>query len=363
MYKLVYFDNHNNMKRILKNKYIILIPIFILNIVSLIYLYQTSYFYKHLLYLGLSYLLLIIVSKINYKFILKYIRVLYIFSIVLLILVLLFGREINGAKAWLHIFGLSIQPSEITKLVLILYLSYLTIKNKNVLSLFLVTCIPSILTFLEPDTGAILFYIIIFLSTLKFTKVNKKIAITSLLLIIVFISTNLFIYFLNKDLLINIYGTKLFYRIDRLIAFKEQNNIQNINSLISIGSHHLLYIPENHNDFIFASIISKYNVLSLLTIIGCFLSIFIYYLKNTTNQKNISNIINFMILNMLIFQVFYNMLMNLSLLPIIGIPLPFLSYGGSYLITLYILIGLSINLNIRTSNRKVQVHNKDKGQD
>lgn len=351
------------MKRILKSKYIILIPILILNIISLIYLYHTDYFYKHLLYLGLSYLLLFISSKINYKFILKYMKILYLFSILLLILVLLFGREINGSKAWLHILGISIQPSEITKVILILYLSYLTMKNKNIIYLLCITIIPSILTFLEPDTGAILFYIIIFLSTLKYTKINKKIIITGISILILFIGCNLFLYFYNKDLLINIYGTKLFYRIDRLIAFKEQNNIQAVNSLISIGAHQLLYIPENHNDFIFASIISKYKGFSLITILACYFSIFIYYLKNTTTKKNISNIINFMILNMLVFQVFYNILMNLSLLPIIGIPLPFLSYGGSYLLTLYILIGVSIHLNIRTNNRKVQVHNMDTEQD
>lgn len=361
MYKINYFDNHNNMKRILNNKYIILVPILILNIISLIYLYNTEYFYKHLLYLGLSYLSLFIISKINYRFILKYIKFFYIISIILLIIVLIFGREIKGSKAWLHIYNISIQPSEITKLVLTIYLAYLTIKKKNIILLLIITLIPSILTFLEPDTGAILFYIIIFLSILRYYKINKKILYFSLSIISIFIIANIFIYLTNKDLLINIYGTKLFYRLDRLIAFKNQNNIQNVNSLISIGSHNLIYIPENHNDFIFASIISKYKILSFIIIIGCYISIFLYYLKHSFNKKNISSIINFIILNMLLFQTFYNILMNLSLLPIIGIPLPFLSYGGTYLLTLYLLIGFSINLNIHSNNRKVQalVHKKE----
>lgn len=338
------------MKKLLNNKYIILIPILILNIISLFYLSNTSYFIKHIIYIIISYIICFICSKINFKFILKLIPYLYILSIILLTIVLIFGKEINGSKAWLRIKGLSIQPSEITKIILIIYLSYLTIKNKNIIYLLIITLIPSILTYLEPDTGAIIIYLIILLSTTKYLKINKKTLIISIISIIIFLSINISLYIINKDILINIYGTKIFYRIDRLISFKEQNNIQTINSLISIGSHNLIYIPENHNDFIFAAIISKYNPLIFITILISYISIFIYYIKHITKKKNISNIINYIILNMLLFQIFYNILMNLSLLPIIGIPLPFLSYGGSYLITLYSLIGFSINL-IPSNNR------------
>lgn len=333
------------MKKLINNKYIILIPIIILNIISIFYLSSTPYIKKHLIYLSLSYIILLISSKINIKFILKLTPYLYILSIILLTIVLIFGREINGSKAWLHIFGISIQPSEITKLILTIYLAKQCTQNKSIINLLILTIIPSILTILEPDTGAIIFYLIIFLSTLKYLNIKKKTLIISLSIILLFLITNISIYFINKDILIDLYGTNILYRIDRLISFREQNNIQTINSLISIGSHNLINIPENHNDFIFASITSKYNSLIFLLTITSYIMIFTYYLKYIANQKNISNIINFIILNMLIFQVFYNILMNLSLLPIIGIPLPFLSYGGSYLITLYILIGISINLN------------------
>lgn len=334
----------------MKNKYIILIPILILNIISIIYLSNTQYITKHLIFLLSSYIVLFISSKININFILKITPYLYIISLILLIVVLLFGREINGSKAWIHLFGISIQPSEIAKIILIIYLANLTIKRKSTIYLIIITLIPSILTILEPDTGAIIIYLIILLSNFKYLKIKKKTIITSTIIIGLFIITNIGIYIYNKDILTNIYGTKILYRIDRLISFKEQNNIQTINSLISIGSHNLLYIPENHNDFVFASIISKYSPITFSLIILSYIAIFIYYLNNITKRKNISNIINFTILNMLLFQIFYNILMNLSLVPIIGIPLPFISYGGSYLITLYTLIGISINLN---KNNKV----------
>lgn len=339
------------MKTILKNKYIILIPMLILNIISLIYLKNTNYFTKQLIWIIISYLILFICTKIKYRKFLKYIKYLYLSCLILLGFVLIFGREINGAKAWLHIFGFSIQPSEITKVILISYLSYLTYKKKNFFLLLLITIIPSILTFLEPDTGAIIIYFIILLSCLKFFKIKKKYLIISSIILILLLTSHIYLYITNKDLLIKIYGTKLFYRIDRLISFQNQDNIQTVHSLISIGAHQLLYIPENHNDFIFAAIISKYNIfITILTYLSL-LSIIIYYIHNITKKKNISNIFNFIILNMLTFQIFYNILMNLSLLPIIGIPLPFLSYGGSYLICLYILIGLSINLNTNFNNK------------
>ena len=339
------------MKTILNSKYIIILPILILNIISLIYLYNTTYFTKHLIFLIISIFILIITSKINFNFIKKYIKLIYITSIILLLVVLIFGKEINGSKAWLKFFGFSFQPSELAKLALILYTAILIQNNNRITKPFILFIIPSILTFLEPDTGAILIYFIIFISKLKFIKINKKLLIIISLSLFLIILIHICIYFTNPNILINIYGPKLFYRIDRLISFQNQNNIQNINSLISIGSGKLLYIPENHNDFIFASIISKYSPLSFILIIISYITIFLYYIKNITNKKDISNTINFIILNMLLFQVFYNILMNLSLVPIIGIPLPFLSYGGSYLITLYTLIGISINLN--SSNNKV----------
>jgi len=338
------------MKKILNNKYIILLPILILNIISLLYLKNTTYFTKQLLFIIISYILLFIFSKINYKFILKYSNILYLITIFFLILVLIIGKEINGSKAWLHLFGLSIQPSEICKIALIPLLSITIINKNSFLKSFIIVLIPSFLTFIEPDTGAIIIYSIIFLSSLKYLKKSKKILYISLTIITLFLITNIFLYYQNKDFLINIYGTKLFYRLDRLISFKNQNNIQNTYSLISIGSNKLLYIPEHHNDFIYASIISKYSLPYFITILISYITIFIYYIKYSNKEKNISNIINFSILNMLLFQVFYNILMNLSLLPIIGIPLPFLSYGGSYLITIYSLIGISINLT-KHSNR------------
>ncbi|MGN1337274.1 MAG: FtsW/RodA/SpoVE family cell cycle protein [Candidatus Coprovivens sp.] len=337
-------------------KLFILIPILLLNIISLFYLSNTEYLTKQLSYIIIGYILLFLSYKINYKYIIKLLKPIYIINIFLLLLVLIIGKEINGSKAWLHIFNISIQPSEITKLVLLLTLPYLVNKKKPLLTLPILTIIPSLLTFLEPDTGAIIIYIIILLSSIRFTRIKKQYIIIFILLIIAFITTNLSLYFYNKDIIISIYGNKLFYRIDRLTSFLNKDNIQNIYSLISIGSNNLLYIPENHNDFIFASIISKYNILITIILITSISTIIIYLINITNKKRTIDNIYNYTLLNILLFSFFYNILMNLSLLPIIGIPLPFVSYGGSYLLILYLMIGFSINpsKNMVLEDKKVE---------
>lgn len=344
MYKLPFFAYPNNMKKLIKTYYI-LIPILILNSISLLYLKETEYFTKQLLFYGLSFLILIIVSLIKKKELLKYSKYFYLISLFLLLLVLIIGREVKGAKAWLHIYNISIQPSEIAKVALLIYLTDLTNKGSSFLKKFILVLIPSILTFLEPDTGAIIFYFIILFSTLKYSKIKKKIAIPITIFIFLIGIFHIILFVSNKQVLIDIYGSKLFYRIDRIISFKNKDNMQTINSQIAIGANKLLYIPENHNDFIFASIISKYNSCIFILLLLCYLSLFLYFIKNTEKKRSIKNIYNFILLNLLLFQVFYNIFMNLSLVPIIGIPLPFLSYGGSSTITLYFLMGLAINFN------------------
>lgn len=345
MYNFNKIVKDNSMKKYLNKNYLILIPILILNIISLFYLHTTSYFYKQLIFLILSYIILFISSKINISYIYKYLKYLYYFSLLLLILVLFIGKETHGAKAWINLGIISIQPSEIMKLVLTIYIPYLYLTTKSSLKIIISYLIPTILTFLEPDTGAILLYSIIPLTILLHTKISQKKLLITLLITSIFLIFNIYLYFFNKDLLINIYGTKLFYRLDRIISFKEQNNIQTINSLISIGSHKLLYIPENHNDFIFASIISLYSPIITIIIIISYIIIFKYYINKLSQKNNIRNLYNHITLHILFFQIIYSILMNLSLVPIIGLPLPFLSYGGSYLVTLYTEIGLSINLN------------------
>lgn len=335
------------MKKIITNKYLILIPIIVLLSISVMTLKQgTGLGTKQLIFCLLSLVLIFIISKVNMKWIIKKSTWFYILCNVLLLLVLIIGKETKGAKAWLNLYYFKLQPSELMKVSLLLYLIKLNMDNRNIFFLIIAFLIPSVLTYLEPDTGALIFYAIILFSCLLYRNQNKKMFIILGILAFVIFFSLVFIYIRYEDLFIKIFGTSIFYRIDRLISFKEQSSIQIENALISIGSHNFIYFPEYHNDFIFAYILSTSNIIVPIIIL---LSLFFIF-KYLWQKKNP---IFTAVLLTLVFQSFYNILMNIGLVPIIGIPLPFVSYGGSYLLSLCILIGMVINIYNKDNNYMV----------
>ena len=316
----------------MKKKLLILIPICILEFLSIYYL-KDSYQIKQLIWFILGLISLIFIFKLKEKHLKVLSFFLYLLSIILLIVVL-FHPYTNGSRGWLKLYKISIQPSEITKLSLILITYYLGNKGlKNRLLFLSIYLIPSILTFIEPDTGACIIYSIIFLYFLpKFFKKKDIIIFFSLLLVI---STFLiYLYFYQKDLFIDIFSTSMYYRLDRITSFKNQNNMQVNNALISIASGQLLYFPEANNDFFFAYLVCQnYHVFYIITI--CYFLIFLSLLFTKTPLSNL-------VFYLLLFPVIQNIGMNLSLLPVIGIPLPFLSYGGSHTIITFMILGLGL---------------------
>lgn len=316
----------------MKKNLIILIPIFILEFLSVFYL-KNDYQIKQLIWFVLGLISLFLVSKLKEKHLKTISILLYIVSIILLIIVL-FHPYTNGSRGWLKLYKISIQPSEITKISLILVSFFLN--NKNFLSkliFILIFLIPSILTFVEPDTGAVIIYGIIFLFFLPKFFAKKEITVFfSISLILV--GTLLYLYFYQKDIFIDIFDTSIYYRLDRISAFKNQDNMQVNNALISIGSGKLLYFPEANNDFFFAYLLSKNYYNFYIIIISYFLICTVLLLLKTP----LSNLF----LYILLFQVTENIGMNFNLLPVIGIPLPFLSYGGSHTIATFLMLGLGL---------------------
>ena len=316
----------------MKKNLIILIPIFVLELLSIFYL-KNDYQIKQLIWFVLGLISLFIVSKLKEKHLKTISILLYIVSIILLTVVL-FHPYTNGSRGWLKLYKISIQPSEITKISLILMALFLN--NKNFISkliFVLIFLIPSILTFVEPDTGAVIIYGIIFLFFLpKFFSKKEITVFLSISLILV--GSLFYLYFCQKDIFIDIFDTSIYYRLDRISAFKNQDNMQVNNALISIGSGKLLYFPEANNDFFFAYLLSKNYYNFYLIIISYFLICTLFLLIKTP----LSNLF----LYILLFQVTENIGMNFNLLPVIGIPLPFLSYGGSHTITTFLMLGLGL---------------------
>lgn len=316
----------------MKKNLIILIPIFVLELLSIFYL-KNDYQIKQLIWFVLGLISLFLVSKLKEKHLKTISILLYILSIILLTVVL-FHPYTNGSRGWLKLYKISIQPSEITKISLILMALFLNNKNfSSKLIFILIFLIPSILTFVEPDTGAVIIYGIIFLFFLpKFFSKKEITVFLSISLILV--GSLFYLYFYQKDIFIDIFDTSIYYRLDRISAFKNQDNMQVNNALISIGSGKLLYFPEANNDFFFAYLLSKNYYNFYLIIISYFLICTLFLLIKTP----LSNLF----LYILLFQVTENIGMNFNLLPVIGIPLPFLSYGGSHTITTFLMLGLSL---------------------
>ncbi len=357
--------------KLLKNEKLILyIPLLILTIISLFNMVNAklvssiynNIFIKQIIWFSLGYLIIYIIQKLKMKNIFRYSKYGYFISLFLLILVLLVGESTNGARCWLNFKWFSFQPSEFTKLTLALYLIDVASKKKLnslkdefllLLKLLFITLLPSILVFLEPDTGAIINFFLILLIVIFSLKLNKIWYIIFFSLITLFLGTFLILYFKYQDILIKLIGTSFFYRMDRIINFASGNSYQLSQALITIGSSSflgvglnkiILYIPEAPTDFIFAFSIGNFGILSAILIL---LSLFIidFYLLfkiNTTNNKK-GKMFAYSYLGMFLFHQIYNIGMNLGLLPIMGIPLPFLSYGGTNTIINFIFLGITIH--------------------
>lgn len=313
--------------------------------------FQNHYLTKQVVWIvfGLGFFFLF--KKFNINILLKYSLWIYIFNVFLLILVLLIGKEINGSKAWFSLGFGSFQPSELMKISLsLLYFKILLDKKNNSLLLLvkivILGFIPSILVFLEPDTGAIIMYLIIMLVALFSSKIKKVYLWVMILLGLSSIIIFVVLYFYHQDVIIKLLGTSIFYRIDRIIHFK--NNYQLSQALIYIGSAGLtghkntLYIPEAHTDFIFSFLIGRYGIILGFIIILCY---FIMDLILINNSRNNYLLKTFMCL--FIYSQIENILMNIGLFPIMGIPLPFLSYGGTNTIILFMFLGIITNKKAR----------------
>lgn len=333
-----------------------------------------NYTLKQAIWYIIGFVAIIIIHFINNENILKIINYLYIGGVISLILLLIFGTPVNNAKCWFEIKHIgAFQPSEFMKIILILKLSTFidkfhddfpspSIKEEFIflLKVLVIVGIPSFLTFLQPDTGVVLIYLLITLVMLFISGIRYRWFILVISSLSIIIGTILGVYFLNQDLFIKIFGTSFFLRVDRLLDWSSGNGYQLENGMTAIGSGGLLgfginktpiYFPEPQTDFIFAVFASNFGYLgsiTLLLLLAAFDLRLIYIATKSTNDIN-KYIISGCVA-MLIYQQVQNIGMTFGLLPITGITLPFISYGGSSLLSYLIFIG--IIFNITKENKK-----------
>ena len=298
---------------------------------------------------------------------------LYILGNILLLGLLLFAEPVNNSKCWFTIPGIgSIQPSEFMKIFIMLMLATMIhnfrsdYKNPSVkqefifiLKTLVIVLIPSILTFLQPDTGAVIIYFVIYFCMMFISGIRIRWFLIALGIMIGLLAFIFGIFFFQQKLFISLFGTNLFYRFERIFNWQSGTGLQLENALAAIGSAGFfghgfnqtpIYFPESSTDFIFAVYASNFGFLGVALLLGI-----IIYLDTQIvllAKRKILDTDKYIlagILGMLLFQQVQNIGMTVGLLPITGITLPFISYGGSSLLSYMILVGIILNISMEKS--------------
>lgn len=334
---------------------------------------QTPYYFfkKQLIVVILGFLISLVVINFPTKNYSVLSKLGIVATIIILIALKTYGTVTNDAKSWFKIFGFSVQPSEFAKTFIILYLActYSKIKKyKNVTDVF-IPMIPCIIVFflvaLEPDLGtacliAIICMFIFFslpLSKHKNMRILKIVAILGIIGGIVFLN-------FDSSILTSTQANRLNFK-NPCSRYLENSGYQVCNGYIAIhngglfgvglgnSTQKFLYLPAAHTDFIFAIIAEELGLIGsgmvfILYIILLFRILVIA--RNATNLRN--SIISFGVFAYILSHIAINLGGLLALIPLTGVPLPFLSYGGSFMINLIIMVSLVQRVAIETKRKK-----------
>lgn len=324
--------------------------------------FTESFVFKQINWIALGAILLMIVINISYQKFIDISYVLYAVNIALLVLVLILGRERLGAQRWFTIGNFTLQPSEFIKINFILALANYLGSKKGKLETpagfvipIILLMIPFLLVVIQPDLGTALLLVPIFLSMMFVAGARPKYLIT--LIILGLASMPVFWHFLRD------------YQRQRLTVFLNPNvdplgaGYTIIQSKIAVGSgglvgkgwlagtqNQLNFLPERHTDFIFSVIGEEWGLFGALVLVLLFFLIVkrgfdIAYLTNDMHGKLIAT----GIVVLMALQVTINIAMTIGMMPVVGIPLPLISYGGSSMFTTFIAVGLLLNIGMRRS--------------
>ncbi|MBU1118433.1 rod shape-determining protein RodA [Patescibacteria group bacterium] len=363
---------------IIKNMdWLLFATVCILVILGLVLIYSTTTteearwsteFIKQLVAFGIGVILIFVLAIVDYNTFKNYAYVLYAFLIILLIAVLFLGQEVRGTRGWFDLGIFQFQPSELGKVILLIILSRYFASVSGRVSRFqfvlvsgLITAIPFTLVMFQPDLGSALVYIAIWIGLLLFSGIKK---IYAFFLFVSGAALTVFAWlFFLKD-----------YQKQRIISFLNPASdplgagYNIIQSKIAVGSggffgqglghgtqSQLRFLPERHTDFIFAVLTEELGFLGGIIMLLVFFVIFwriISIGRHSRDEFGIMLVIGAVV--MFVFQIFVNIGMNLGIMPITGIPLVLVSYGGSALVMTLIVIGIIQSIKVR--GRKDQEH-------
>ncbi len=318
----------------------------------------------------LGIILIILLLFMDYRIFKDYDIIIYVLTIIMLGFIFVLGVTVSGGRRWLSIGPVNFQPSEVSKIFMILFLASYLDRNRNKLNslkelfkglLFILP--PFILIILQNDLGTAL--VLMFIFVVMYYGAGGKLKHILFVfgggfLIVVLIITSHVIFETPLPFLQQ-------YQLNRLIAFVNPTidpfgigyNI--IQSKIAVGSgliagrgflsgpqNQLNFLPEKHTDFIFAVLGEEFGFIGVAVVLIIYLLLLLQILKVAARAKDgFGQLITIGVMGLFLFHVLENVGMVLGIMPITGIPLPFISYGGSSMVISLIAIGLVININMR----------------
>lgn len=323
---------------------------------------QNTLFTKQIVWLVIGMVLALVSLFFNYKSLDGWAMAIYCFNIALLIGVIFWGREAGGSRRWLPMGPVAVQPSELMKITITIilaryYARHASLEGLTLRTLFIpmvLTLVPFALIVAQPDLGTAMLLVLIAASITVFVKIEKR---TIGVLTGVFVTLVPFIWsFLLKS-----------YQKQRILTFFDPDRdplgagYHIIQSKIAIGSgmifgkgfmkgtqNALAFLPEQHTDFILSVLAEEWGFLGTGVVLLLYLLVIIWGVSIAYQCRDAFGIILAVGISAVIFwQVFINVGMVMGLMPVVGVPLPLISYGGSSVVTFMLGIGILINISIK----------------
>lgn len=350
----------------------LIVIVLMLSAIGVINLYSAIYSYsghisfplylRQFLWIAIGLGVIIISLVIDYRIYDRYAYLFLAFSVALLIIVLIAGRSISGSKRWIDLGFISFQPSELSKIAVILALTnYFQRKEgsagysgKHLIFPLSLIGLVLFLILMEPDLGTAAVVGLIAFSMILFVGIRFRALV---ILICLHLITLPFVWVvILKD-----------YQKKRVMTFINPDldplgaGYHLIQSKIAVGSggflgkgylqgtqNQLRFLPEQHTDFIFSVLAEEWGFLGTFFVMAVFLLFFLYGLRIASRARdNVGAIMGFGIVSMFFWPTVINIGMTIGLLPVVGVPIPFLSYGGSSMVVAMLGVGILMNISMR----------------
>ena len=353
-----------------KLDWILIASAMLLTCMGLLSLYSSSVgrgnfidFQKQLIFAGIGIVFMFLFSFLDYRILRNdsyLVAIIFTLGLSALAGLFFFAPEIRGVRSWYRIGSISLDPTEFIKVILIILLAkYFSMRHielyriRHIFLSGLYVLLPSIMVFLQPDLGSVIILVILWLGVLIVSGIKLR-TFLILLLCGALISLSGWIFWLKdyqKDRILNI----VFPQSEPLGTGWSQTQ-----SKIAIGSGGVFgqglsrgsqtqygFLPEPHTDFIFSAIAEELGLIGVIALLILFAMLVSRIIRaSLQSQFNFPRLFTAGFAILLAIQIFVNIGMNLGILPVIGITLPFVSYGGSSLLAVY--IGCGIVLSIRS---------------